>query len=136
MPIPGFFDRSMQLMQKALDLRTKNQQVISSNIANADTPGYQPARLEFTKQLERALKTPDISQPDTNPRHFPIDPSLSQVEGNVKVLRTPPLAGDRSSVNVDQEMVSLAENQIAYEATVQMLNKKLGLLKYVAQDGR
>jgi flagellar basal-body rod protein FlgB len=37
---------------------------------------------------------------------------------------------------VDQEMVALAENQILYEAATQMLNKKLGLLKYVAQDGR
>ena len=33
-------------------------------------------------------------------------------------------------------MIDLAENQIMYEAATQMLNKKMGLLKYVAGDGR
>ncbi len=62
--------------------------------------------------------------------------AIDQVEG--RVIRTPDASGigDRNGVEVDQEMIALAENQIMYEAATQMLNKKLGLLKYVIQDGR
>jgi flagellar basal-body rod protein FlgB len=55
-----------------------------------------------------------------------------------KVMRTPDRSGlgDGNNVNLDQEMIGLAENQILFEAAAQMLNKKMGLLKYAAQDGR
>jgi flagellar basal-body rod protein FlgB len=44
--------------------------------------------------------------------------------------------GDKNSVDLDQEMIAQAENQILFETAAQMLNKKLGLLKYVIQSDR
>ena len=44
--------------------------------------------------------------------------------------------GDQNGVDLDQEMVAQAENQIFYEAATQMLNKKLGLLKYIIQSDK
>lgn len=117
----AIFDRTVGVLKKALDLRVQNQQVIASNIANANTPGYAPARLEFEQDLQRALD-------DTG--------AVARVEG--RVIRTPETSGigDGNGVMVDQEMIALAENQIKYEAATQLLSKKLGLLKYVIQDGR
>lgn len=133
----GLFDKTVGLLHKVLDLRDRNQKVIASNIANADTPGYSPARLEFEEQLRQAVKHPGVTPAVTHPAHFPIGGGrLEQVQGNL--IRTPDRSGigDGNGVNVDQEMVTLAENQILYEAAVQSLNKKMGLLKYVAGDGR
>ncbi len=133
----ALFDRTFGLLKKVLDLRVQNQQTIASNIANADTPGYAPARLEFEGDLQRALKDPGPSASRVHPMHYPLGgEGLEQVTG--RVLRTPDASGigDRNGVEVDQEMIALAENQIMYEAATQMLSKKLGLMKYVIQDGR
>jgi flagellar basal-body rod protein FlgB len=137
MPSMGIFDRTVGLLQKVLDLRIQNQQVIASNIANADTPGYAPAHLEFERDLEQAVNDSEKRPAVTHSAHFPIGAGgMDAVQA--KVMRTPDSLGigDGNGVSVDQEMVALAENQILYEAATQMLNKKLGLLKYVAQDGR
>jgi flagellar basal-body rod protein FlgB len=133
----AMFGRTVGLLKKVLDLRVQNQQVIAANIANADTPGYAPARLEFEKDLQRALGSQGSSGRTGHPNHLP--PSgegVDKVEG--RVIRSPDASGigDRNGVEVDQEMIALAENQIMYEAATQMLSKKLGLLKYVIQDGR
>lgn len=131
------FDQTSQLLQKVLDLREQNQQVIAGNIANANTPGYSAARLDFEKALAGAVGRRDGGMSATHERHFPPGQgSLEKVSG--RVLRTADTSGvgDGNTVSVDQEMIALSENQLLYEAAVQMLNKKLGLLKYVAQDGR
>lgn len=137
MPDMKIFDKSMVLLQKVLDLRLQNQQVIASNIANADTPGYSPVHLEFEEELQKAAAIPEKSPVKTHNTHFPINGgNLESVQA--KLVRTPSKSGigDGNSVKVNQEMVSLAENQLLYEAAVQILNKKLGLLKYVSQGGR
>jgi flagellar basal-body rod protein FlgB len=133
----AMFGRTVGLLKKVLDLRVQNQQVIASNIANADTPGYAPARLEFEKDLRRALGDPGSPALAQHQNHFPVSGGdLGNVEG--RVMRIPDASGigDRNGVEVDQEMIALAENQIMYEAATQMLSKKLGLMKYVIQDGR
>ncbi len=133
----GIFDKTARVLEKTLDLRLQKQQVIASNIANAETPGYSPAKLEFEKQLQGAVGRGDSKMIATHKSHFPVSgTNLDKVQG--QVIRTPDRSGlgDGNNVSVDQEMIDLAENQIMYEAATQMLNKKMGLLKYVAQDGR
>ena len=137
MPKASLFDNSLTLLQKVMDLRLQNQQTIASNIANANTPGYAPARLEFEQSLQQAVGNNGNKPTATHPAHFNIGGGgVESVQA--RVIRTPDRSGigDGNGVSVDQEMIALAENQILYEATTQMLNKKLGLLKYVAQDGR
>ncbi len=137
MPFIQQFDTTLLLLQKVLDLRAENQQVISSNIANADTPGYAPATLEFEEQLRNAMFGGDLKPVVTRPGHIPVTPAdISQVEGTISRHPDTTGIGDENGVSVDKEMVRLSENQILYEAAVTMLNKKLAALKYVAGDGR
>lgn len=133
----GVFDRTVALLGRTLDLRQQNQQAIASNIANAETPGYVPVRLQFEDNLRRALAGEGRPSAATSPAHFPLGGSGGIEKAQARVLKTPDGGiGDRNGVRADQEMIALAENQILYEAAVQMLNKKLGILKYVAGDGR
>lgn len=134
----GIFDRTTVMLGKVLDLRQQNQQVIASNIAHATTPGYSPAKMSFEGDLKQALERQGTRISATHGAHFPLagGGSLEQVQG--RVLRTPDQTGvgDLNGVKPDQELLDLAENQLLYEAATQMLSKKLGLLKYVANDGR
>ncbi len=130
-------DRTILALQKSLDLRAQNQQVIAANIANADTPGYAARKLNFEADLQKALESPEMKGQRTNARHFPLGSGgIQGVRGTIlKQPDTSPL-GDGNSVSMDDEMLDLAENQLLYEAGSQILKKKLTLLKYAASDGK
>ncbi len=137
MPIDGMFDRTIGVLGKVLDLRHRSQQIIASNLANIDTPGYTPSRLRFEEDLQQALDDKTQPAPPRHAKHFAIHSgSLEQVNGRVERLANNNGLGDQNGVDLDQEMVAQAENQIFYEAATQMLNKKLGLLKYIIQSDR
>ena len=130
------FDTTMRLLHKVLDLRQANQQVIGSNIANADTPGYSAQSFSFEQQLHSALGEGGLQPVTTQPNHIPLSPAnLDQVSGTVSVSKDRTGIGDQNNVSVDQEMVKLSENEILYEAAVTMLNKKMAMVKYVTNGG-
>jgi flagellar basal-body rod protein FlgB len=132
----SLFNRTFQLLHKVLDLRLRNQEIIAANIANAETQGYAPARLEFEQELQASLQPQADEMPAAHPRHFPVGGQrLESVEGRLVVTPASGL-GDGNGVDLDREMIAQSENQLRYESAVQMLNKKLALLKYVAQSER
>jgi flagellar basal-body rod protein FlgB len=136
--MPGIqhFDTTMRLLHKVLDLRSKNQEVIGANIANAETPGYSAQSYTFEDQLRSALSGDDLQPVRTQPNHIPLAPAdLEQVTGTVSVKKDTTGLGDQNSVSVDQEMIKLSENEILYETAVTMLNKKLSMLKYSVNGG-
>ncbi len=137
MSLGGIFDRTVGVLSKVMDLRHRNQQVIASNLANIDTPGYAPSRLSFEKDLQQALGRSPLATTARHAGHFSVGAGdLQSVEGRIQRQAFNSGLGDQNSVDLDQEMVAQAENQIFYEAATQMLNKKLGLLKYVIQSDR
>jgi len=130
------FDTTTQLLQKVLDLRSKNQQVIGANIANAETPGYSAQSFTFEDQLKNALSENGLRPVSTQPNHMHLTPTnLDQVTGTIDTKKDSTGIGDQNSVSVDQEMIKLSENQILYETAITMLNKKLSLIKYAANGG-
>ena len=133
----ALFDPTTTLLTKVLDLRSANQTVIASNIANAETPGYAPAHFEFEQELRQAINRNGFQLATDNPSHIPGSVSgLEAVSG--KVVTTPDGTGigDKNGVNVDQEMVALSKNEIMYESAAQILNKKMTILTYVIQGGQ
>ncbi len=131
------FDTTMKLLQKVLDLRSKNQRVISSNIANAETPGYAPASMSFESQLHDVMHGPTLRPVTTRPGHLTVSPSsLDDIQGSITRHPDRTGIGDENGVSVEEEMMKLSENQLLYEAAVTMLNKKLAILKYTANDGK
>lgn len=133
----NLFDNTTLLLQKSLDLRSSNQRVIAANIANAETPGYAPARFEFEQELKAALSTSSPHLTTTHDAHISIHSgSVEEVSGKVVQYPDKTGIGDDNGVSVDEEMIALSENEIMYETAAQLLKKKLSLLKYVVQDGQ
>lgn len=132
------FDENVQLLSKVLDLRAKNAQVITSNIANAETPGFSPSRFDFEEDLSRALdKNKKVTLETSHSAHIPIHPTgFNNVVGKVRMEPDNTGIGDENGVSVNQEMLALSENELLYETSAQLLKKKLALLKYVISGGQ
>ncbi|HUP58562.1 MAG TPA: flagellar basal body rod protein FlgB [Bdellovibrionota bacterium] len=129
------FDPTIGALNTSLNLRLMNQNVIASNVANADTPGYKAKTMEFESALRDALGTDGHLQPtETNPRHIvhkatdPVDPEIYDDPNGVESL-------DGNTVDRASELAKMAENQLMYDASAEMLKKKLGMLKYAITEG-
>lgn len=132
MQIEGIFSNTVDVLEKSVDLRAKSQNLIAANIANAETPNFVPKSLSFEQELQGAVKSRQSGQkPFATPheRHIPVRSagsgrSVKSVSG--KVLETPASTPgkDGNAVELENEMSKLAENQIMFNASVQMLNKK------------
>jgi flagellar basal-body rod protein FlgB len=130
-------DRTMAVLQKSLDLRTRKQQVIAGNVANAETPGYSARKMEFEADLRSAINSPETKARTSHPKHFPIGVSgLDGVQGQITKQRSENPIGDGNTVSLEEEMFDMAQNQLLFEASGQILKKKLVMLKYAASDGK
>ncbi|GFE59477.1 flagellar basal body rod protein FlgB [Geobacter sp. AOG2] len=139
MPVDGIFGTTIDLLGKNIDLRTKNQNLISSNIANAETPNYTPKALEFEQELQDAVKNGSKGTPAiTNPRHLPLKGAATRLQSVTgQVVETPAKTpgNDGNSVELENEMSRMVENQIMYNASVQMLSKKFSDLSMAIKGG-
>ena len=132
----NLFDRTVGVLNRALDYRVRNQRVISTNVANIDTPGFKPKHLKFDEELRRAVGNENMPLAKTNGKHLPgLDESgLQDTASFVLESEGSSRLGD-NSLDIDKEMAKMAKNNLLYEATVKMLSKKFELLK-TAIEGR
>ncbi|MBU1138431.1 MAG: flagellar basal body rod protein FlgB [Proteobacteria bacterium] len=131
------FDSNIKLLQKVLDLRSANQNVIAANIANAETPGYARAKFEFEEELQQAINKSSSPLVTTHQRHIPVGPtSLDSVTGTIHQIEDKTGIGDQNGVSVDEEMIALSENELLYETAAQILKKKLTMLNYAISEGK
>jgi flagellar basal-body rod protein FlgB len=134
----GLFDKTTNALASSLALRQLRNNVTSSNIANAETPGYHAKKMDFENALARALDMDGANGLTTSsPEHFAV--------GGVSVAKTRPdiyedpegqVNNDGNTVDLEKEMSALSENAIMYKSALQLINKKMAALKYAAGDGR
>lgn len=130
------FDKTLRSLGATTNLRQTRHNVISSNIANAETPGYQAKKLDFEDALSRALDFEDAAPGASEPGHFATGPgAISRVKADIYENPDVSVNNDGNSVDLEREMSSLAENSIMYKAAIQLINKKMAQLKYAATDG-
>jgi len=142
MQIEGIFSNTINLLGKSVDLRAKNQNLIASNIANAETPNFIPKKLAFDDELQSALKNSSKGQRShtvPHERHIPVrgaGSSLHSVTG--KIVETPAKTPgkDGNAVEMENEMAKMSENQIMFNASVQLLTKKFEGLRSAIREGK
>jgi flagellar basal-body rod protein FlgB len=133
------FNKTQEVLEESLNLRMQRHMVNLSNISNSMTPGYRALGFDFEKQLQAAVGGPNETPMKTSdPRHIK-NPGLS-ADGSLKpdlfVKPTESIGNDGNTVDVDQEMSEIAANQIIYRATIEILNRQLGMLRYGINGGR
>ncbi len=131
------FDSNIKLLTKVLDLRSANQKIIATNIANAETPGYAKKVFEFEQELQQAMSAQPGTLATTHGKHIPLAPAdINSVTGKVREIKDKTGIGDENGVNVDMEMIALSENELLYETAAQLLKKKFTMLSYAVQEGK
>ena len=133
----SLFDNMINALGVAMNFRMMNHDIITSNIANANTPGYKAKKLDFEDQLKVAMDLDGSHTMKTSdPRHFVTsNGGIRDVRGNIFFDPRINVRNDLNSVDIDAQSAALADNELLYNAAAQVLSKKLALLKYAANEG-
>lgn len=131
-------DKTLKALATSLNFRQLRQELLTSNVANAETPGYRAKRLDFEDALARAI---DLDETQTlaitNGRHFNVGGGgFNNLRPEIYEEANGIVSDDGNNVDREQEMAQMAENEVLYNASVELLRKKLGLMKYILQSER
>jgi flagellar basal-body rod protein FlgB len=124
------------LLKSALDASSLRQQVISNNIANAETPGYKGKQVVFEDILKQHLSNQTTFVGNrTDPRHIVIGnssdiPTAKTVENTDTVIQN-----NGNNVDIDAEMTNMGKNSLWYYTLTQELNSEFQQLS-IAITGR
>ena len=110
---------------------SQRQQATSNNIANIDTPGYKRQTVNFETELKRAVSRGASSLVTTDPRHIALSTPLRSGLGidPTQLLTSSRLDGN--NVDIDSEMLNLADTQMRYTAASNVISSKLKTLRTV-----
>lgn len=116
------FNNALGVHQYTVGVRERNAEVITSNIAQANTPGYKARGMDFDKALQAATSEANFGLNRTNDRHIA---ATTNVTGE-KMYRLPtqPDTGDGNTVDVDLERNLFMQNQIRHQASLDFLGGK------------
>ena len=140
----GLTDPTMAILGQALDGLTSRQSVISANLANIDTPNYQPQSVDFETALAREVAamgsspgnglppssgpSAELAMKTTDPRHF----SSVGSAGNGSPASVTTVAdntrNDANKVDLETEMTALTKTQIQYSADSRLMTAKFAQL--------
>ena len=131
--------RTHGLIKDALDYRAMRQDMISSNIANADTPFYRPRDIRFEQAL--AHKKADILKEDsntlalaqTNGSHIPLQNEKSSYKPTTYFRDGHMARNDGNSVDIDVETTEMSKNSIMFNALVAANKKETMIFKSVIE---
>ena len=121
------FEKAFGLHPAGMEVRAKRAEIIASNIANADTPGYKARGMDFKKALAQATQHQQSGMKRTHEKHFDVRIEIN----NTTDFRMPDQAdtGDGNTVNLQLERNLYLTNSMEYQASVQFLNGKIKALK-------
>lgn len=139
--LPGERSRMSNFVHKALfqnglipaysklaDLAALRHKLVASNIANVNTQGYEKRTMQFDNELRKALDKPRLAGTVTDEMHIPLGDNLNRAPEIDKVKKSDNDTGI-NSVDIDQELADLAQNQITFEFGADMLARKFKALK-------
>ena len=96
-------------------------ELISANLANADTPGYKAVDIDFGRALELAQSERNGGAARVREGHFELPGP-----GNEILYRTPAqLSIDGNTVETEQEHAAFMDNAIRYQASLNFLNSRI-----------
>jgi flagellar basal-body rod protein FlgB len=138
----GKLDDYLRFNETALSLRSQRQELLASNIANADTPNYKARDIDFSNALQGALSkaTQQGGLATTAQGHIGNAPAA---DGKALTDGTPVLyrnvaqgAVDGNTVDMDTERTQFADNALRYEAGITMINHQIRNLLAAIQNSQ
>jgi flagellar basal-body rod protein FlgB len=116
----NLFDNTELGLQAAIRGAGMRQTVLSQNLANANTPGYQRKEVDFQSTLAEAMQT---------------GMSPNQVQFGVSTDQSAPVQTDGNSVDADTESAKMAENGLQYQSLVAIAKGRLDIITAAIGSG-
>jgi flagellar basal-body rod protein FlgB len=113
---------SLQMLQGYLKVLTDRQQMITSNMANIDTPGYHTKDLNFQAAMQRVMHE------DGAVSEAAFEPASVETAGL-------PERPDGNNVSVDRESLLLAQTQLQFQLGVQLVKSQMHMVLSAIKDG-
>jgi flagellar basal-body rod protein FlgB len=125
---------TVEQLNASLDYHLARHNLLTANLAHADTPGYRPLDLQRTGSFDAAMH---VALAATEPGH--IAPSQARASGETFHVVTDPTAAsgtDGNGVSLDREAVKIATNQLRYDTLASLVQNELSGLEWAANDGK
>jgi flagellar basal-body rod protein FlgB len=131
-------DVTIKALAASVKMREMRQELLTSNIANAETPEYKAKRLDFEEALARAINVDNsLSLKTMDERHYDVGGGgFNNLQPEVYNDYDGVESEDGNNVDRDKELALMAQNKILYDASVELLKRKLSLLKYTVNSER
>ena len=127
----GVYDY-INVLDKAADGSWARNNAIANNIANIDTPNYKRKYVSFQKELEQALRASKYTSLDEKVSELNKGNRLAHIEPRTYTdYANYSYRLDKNNVDIDNENVELASNQIVYQALVESIDAEFKNLKTV-----
>lgn len=124
----SLFGKTFNMLGALMDYRSERNKVITSNIANLDTPDYKPSDYVFKDDLSKAMDA-RILLKRTHEKHFPN--AMDEISKKDFKMVT-----SEEKVDLDREMTNLAENHLMYNLTTELLARKFKGIRTVLTDAK
>ncbi|MFT7622219.1 MAG: flagellar basal-body rod protein FlgB [Myxococcota bacterium] len=133
------FDKTTQMLQSSLNLRLNRQHLLSSNLANVDTPHYKPRDLQFEGFLKEASGIGIAGSASSPGAHASVqegDYNAAGDEGDVMTRDRPMDTLDGNRVQLDETVGRITDNSMRYNAALELMRRKMALLNYASNGGQ
>jgi flagellar basal-body rod protein FlgB len=112
----------------ALNLRSKRNEILASNIANSATPNFKARDIDFTKALQARMGMGPVSV--SSERHFKVFTGTGDEGAQFRQSVNP--AQDGNTVELHVEQMQFSENVMRYQTSLEFLNRKFsGLMSAI-----
>jgi flagellar basal-body rod protein FlgB len=108
----------VNLVEKALGVRSFYHKILSGNIANVETPNYKEKDIDFLSEIQRQMV------------------NTSNIEVKEKTDSDDKNSLDGNTVNIEKQMVKMTENSMLYNSLVQVITKKFSMMRYMINEGK
>ncbi|MFO0738528.1 MAG: flagellar basal body rod protein FlgB [Labilithrix sp.] len=135
----GLLD-GVENLRGALDYHLERHNLLASNLAHIDTPGYKPVDLErtgnFAGELQVAMTSEGHMQGSSSGTAGVAGPGGKSAHGKIVEDTGSDAGGDNNGVDLDREAVKIASNQMRYDMIAQLASSQLQGLEWAATDGK
>lgn len=121
-----------RLLVDAMKVAQLNHTHLANNIANVDTPNYNPVSLDFQKTLQATLDgRGSLNLRRSHVRHIDFTKHHTRLDRLARISKN-----DFNKVDLDEQMTKLSENTGKYSTYAAILSKKFGMAKSMLQSLR
>ncbi len=122
------FGKTQQLIGKSMNAQSLRWQVISDNIANANTPNFKRMEVSFESQLQRAFQSEEekpFKARLTDKKHIPFTKTINwqEVQPRKHLEYNTNMRNDKNNVDIEKELVLASKTEMTYNTLASVASR-------------